>query len=256
MGLRERGIPLHHQRRLTAAQAAQGAIEVAAGRHQRPDHHRVARDAAQHQPQIDIPVRLHGVDGQRRQRAARRIADDTQRGERQAGIGRVSRSDMALHIDRRSAGFVAQGSLGRPRRNHLLDTDKARTHDAPPAEPVIVDEFFAERSAGDPVLLTGRDVGGDHDVARFQFGVEATGHAEADHAAHRAGIETGQQRTKLRRTAAAANDGHAGAGGNARLLHQTSHDQDGPRVEFTRGRKSVPCPQDHIPTPTSLLFVE
>ena len=54
-----------------------------------------------------------------------------------------------------------------------------------------------------------------------------------------------------------ADDGHAGPGRDAGLLHQTCHDQYRPRINRIAPRtvRSSPRPQIHIPTPTTLLLV-
>ena len=69
------------------------------------------------------------------------------------------------------------------------------------------------------------------------------------------GIEYRQQRPQLLRIATAADDGHAGPGRDAGLLHQTSHNQHRPRVNSIARGRVVPRPQIHIPTPTTLLLV-
>ena len=64
-----------------------------------------------------------------------------------------------------------------------------------------------------------------------------------------------QQRTKLLRIARAANHDHAGAGRDAGLLHQSSDNQHRPRINLAVHGLSGPRPQNHIPTPTTLLLV-
>ena len=69
------------------------------------------------------------------------------------------------------------------------------------------------------------------------------------------GVKHREQRPQLLRIATAADDGHAGPGRDAGLLHQTSHNQYRPRVNWIARGRAVPRPQIHIPTPTTLLLV-
>ncbi len=116
------------------------------------------------------------------------------------------------------------------------------------------DQIFVQGRPGQPAGVAGQHLGRHHDVAGFQGRIEPSGNAEADDAPDRSGIEYRQQRAQLLRIATAADNGHAGPGRDAGLLHQTSHNQHRPRVNSARGR-AVPRPQFHIPTPTTLLLV-
>ncbi len=142
-----------------------------------------------------------------------------------------------------------------PGRDHLLGPRKTAPDDAPAAERDAGDQFVVQRQAGQPAGVARHDLGRHHDVAGFQRGIQPSGNAEADDAPDRGGVEHRQKRPQLLRIATAADDGHAGPGRDAGLLHQTSHNQYRPRVNSIARGRAVPRPQFHIPTPTTLLLV-
>jgi hypothetical protein len=188
-------------------------------------------------------------------RAAGGVADDAQGCERQACLGGIGGCNMAFHIDRGGAGLRAQRGFSGPGRHHLLDTGKAAPDHPAAPQRHTGDPFFIERETRQPAGVAGQNLGRHYDIARFQRRIEATGDAEADDAPNRRGVEHRQQRPQLLRIATAADNRHAGAGRDAGLLDQTSHNQYRPRVNCIDRDHVVPRPQIHIPTPTTLLLV-
>ena len=170
-------------------------------------------------------------------------------------LGGIGGGDMALHVDRCGPGLRPQRGLSGPGRDHLLDARQATPDDAAAPQRDIGDQLFVQRQTGQPAGVAGHDLGRDHDIAGFQFRIQSTGNAEADDAPDAGGVDHGQKRPQLLRIATAADDGHAGAGRNAGLLHQTSHNQHRPPVNSIARGNPVPRPQIHIPTPTTLLLV-
>ena len=157
---------------------------------------------------------------------------------------------MALHVD--GGGPVSDHSAAlRPGGDHLLDTGQTTPDDAPAAERHAGDQIVVQGKTGQPAGIAGQDFGRHHDVARFKGRIQSAGDTEADDTPDRGGIEYRQQRPQLLRVATAADDGHAGAGRDTGLLHQTSHNQHRPRVHSIAHGRVVPCPQIHIPTPTT-----
>ena len=205
-------------RRLRSARLKSIPVETSARKRQR-----IARHAAQHLAQIDIAVRLDRGHRQRRQGAGRGIADDAQRREGKPGFGGVGGGDMAFHIDGRSPRFRAQRGLAVLGRDHLLDARKAAPDHAAAPQGHAGDHFLVQRETRQPAGVAGHNFGRHHDIAGFQARIETTRDAEADHAADRRWVEHRQQRAQLLRIATAADDGHAGPGRDAGLLHQTSH---------------------------------
>ena len=115
-------------------------------------------------------------------------------------------------------------------------------------------QILVEGQVGEPLGVASQHLGRHDDVARLQARVQPSGHAEADHTPDCRGIKNRQQLAQLLRVATAADHRQTRTGRNPGLLRQTSHDQDRPRVHLGRG-SAIPCPQSHIPTPTTLLLV-
>ena len=171
------------------------------------------------------------------------------------GLGRVGGCDMALHVDGGRPRLRAQRGLARPGGDHLLHPRKTAPDHTPASQRDAGDQFFIQRQTGQPAGVAGQDLGRHHDVAGFQGGIQSAGDAEADDAPDRRGVKDREQRPQLLRIATAADDGHAGPSRNAGLLHQTSHNQYRPRINWIARGRAVPRPQFHIPTPTTLLLV-
>ena len=221
---------------------------------------RIAREAAQHLAQVDIAVRLDGALGQRRQRPAGGIGDHPQRRKGNAGLGRIGRRDMAFHVDRGRPGLGMQRGLAGGRRDHLFDAGKAAADHAPALQRGAGDHFLVQRQTGQKAGIAGQNLGRHHHVARLQRRIEPAGDAERDHTPERRWIQCRKQRAQLLRIATAADHDHAGPGRYAGLLHQSCHDQNRPRInrilfDWTVHGRGGPRPQNHIPTPTTLLLV-
>ena len=73
------------QKVAAAAQGTQRAVEVDARGDQGMQRRGIAHDAAQDGGEVDLAVRLDGCAGDGRQRTVGGVADDADRGERQAG---------------------------------------------------------------------------------------------------------------------------------------------------------------------------
>ena len=56
---------------------------------------------------------------------------------------------------------------------------------------------FGKRQARQPSGIAGQHFGGDHDIARFQGGIQPPGDPERDDTPDRLGIENGEQRAQL-----------------------------------------------------------
>src|SRR5437762_11271305 len=84
----------------------------------------------------------------------------------------------------------------------------------------------------------------------FERRVQPAGDPKADNAADAGGIEHAQQTAQLARITGAANYSHSRARSDASFLRQSGDNQD---RSFAGG---APARTDnHIPTPTALLFV-
>ena len=253
------------QEAAAAAQRAQRAIEVDAGRHQRAQRPRVARHAAQDLAQVDFAVRLDRGLGEFRQRPVGGIADHPQRRKGNACLGGIGCRDMAFHVDRGGPRVRPQRGLAGPGGNHLLDAGQSTLDDPAALQRGAGDHLLVQRGCGQKPRVAGQHLGRNHDIAGLQRWIEAAGHAKADDAAECRGIQRRQQRAELLRIAGTADDDHAWPGRDAGLLHQTCHDQNRPpvngidvnRVELNPAAygRGGPRPQNHIPTPTTLLLV-
>lgn len=197
------------QKTSTAAQGPQRAVEVDAGRYQRAQRQRIARNTTQHRAQIDVTVGLDRRLRQRRQRAMRGVADDAKRRERKRGLGGISGRDVAFHVDCRSAGFGAQRGLAKLASNHPFYARKAAPDNAAALERDAGDEFPVQRGTGQPAGVASRNLGRDDDVAGFQGRVEPASDAKADNASEGRGIDRREQSPQLSRVAAAADNNHA-----------------------------------------------
>ena len=162
---------------------------------------------------------------------------------------------MALHIHSGSARLGPQRGLSGAGRDDLLDAGQTASNYPRASQPDPGDQFFIECKTGQPARIPGQYLGGHHDIAGFQGRVEPSGNAKADDAPERGWIKRRKQCPQLPGIATAADHGHARTRCNARLLHQTRHNQYRPRVNSIARGNLVHRPQIHIPTPTTLLLV-
>ncbi len=253
---RDEALAAAQQKTSAAAQAAQRAIEIDSGRNQCAQGARIAYHAAEDLPQIDLAVGLDRAPCERRQCAARRVADDAQRGEGKPGLGGVGGCDMAFHVDGGSPRLQAQRGLTGLRHHHVLDARKPSPDDATAsqAQGYIRDEILVQRETGQEAGIARHDLGRDHNVARFQARIETPGDAEADHGSNRGGIEHSQERAQLPRIATATDDGHTGPRRDASLLYQAGHNQDRPRINQHCPRTLGPPPPKFTSQPLPLCY--
>jgi len=162
---------------------------------------------------------------------------------------------MALHVDRCGPSLRAQCGLSGPGGNHLLDTCQATPDDAAASQRHAGDQIFIKGKTGEPAGVPCHDFGRHDDVAGLQRWIQSTRDTEADDTPDRRWVKYRQKRPQLLRIATAADNGHAGSGRNAGLLHETGHNEHRTRVNHMARRRVFPRPQIHIPTPTTLLLV-
>ena len=101
-------------------------------------------------------------------RAAGGVADDAQRRERKARLGRIGGRDMAFHIDRGRAGLRVQRGLAGRRCDHLFHAGQTAPDHAPAPQRDAGDQIFIQRQTGQPAGVAGQHLGRHHHVAGLQ----------------------------------------------------------------------------------------
>jgi hypothetical protein len=157
---------------------------------------------------------------------------------------------VAFHVDSRCTGLLVQLDLLARVLDDLLGADDRAADNLAPADVRAFHQALAQRRSRCPAATGRHDFVGNDQVAGLQRWFEAAGDTERDDATDACVIERVELGAKLTGIARAADDGHASAGGNARLAVEPGHDKKRPPP----GDNSA-SPHTHMPTPTVLEFV-